>query len=401
MARKKKRQQDTAEPESTTGADAWAEAVRQEQIEAIDESSPANAKTVKWRKRYRLAVWSAVIGLPLVSIADIAMVSALMNPNYGQTQSSEYNQVSSVGKSAAYLELEDWLANEPAPLPGATILSWDGYDTAAQDSNVAQTVLQQWGERDYSIEIHHFTLAGSSGVNYAADVTVAVDQYGQSEVIGTPTALPVAPSSTGWSNDGAWMNVIDVTAGESVDEAVSNWAKAYTSGDSATLRLAVGDGDASHTYMALSGVDAVKATIVRSGYVAETDGKTVTNKQENPSTIIAQLKLQITWSGQDAKEVESKGVTQSMDVLITGADTASPKVVAWGAVGTGPTLKAGDNAITGRQIKEKTTSPSTSASPSPSATSSPTMSAGASPSESSTPESTAQPQTETPTTGGE
>lgn len=319
------------------------------EVETPNPQSPANQKQAKWRKRYRIVAWASLIGMPIVLVVDLSLASTMMDPNFGKEDVTVTDQVDSVGKSAAWVQMQSWLATEPSPLPGATIISWDGYQTKEQDHAVASQILQAWGERDYKVELHRFTLS-ASGQLYSAEVTIAVDGNGQSEVIGTPSALPIAPSSTGWSTKGAWMNVVETTKTDAMAEAVDNWAKAYISGDSTTLRLAVGDPDSSHTYMPLTGATAVKTQVTRAGYVPQVTDKTVVN-QEHPDTVIAQVELKFTWDGQSAQEVDAKGKGQTMDVLIKNANTASPKVVAWGAVGTGPDLTEYQNAVTGRQIK--------------------------------------------------
>lgn len=320
-------------------------------VEVPDEQSPVNAKQPKWRKRYRLLAWASLIGMPIVLVVDLSLATKVMDPNFGSAAVQVADQVDSVGKATAWLTMQKWLSGDPSPLPGATVVSWDGFSTKSQDKSVSQQVLQAWGEKDYTVEMHRFTLVDKAGQVYEADVTVAVDGNGQSEAVGTPSAFPVAPSSSGWSTKGPWMDTVETTKTDAMSEAVNNWAKAYTSGDSATLRLAVGDQDASHTYMTLAKVGSVSTIIQKAAYKPTLKDKTY-ESQQNPSTVIAQVEMKVSWDGQDPREVDSKGQKQTLDVLIENANTASPRVVAWGATGTGPDLEPYQNAVTGRQIKK-------------------------------------------------
>ena len=63
------------------------------------------------------------------------------------------------------------------------------------------------------------------------------------------------------------------------------------------------------------------------------------------------LTMTLPWNGQGADDSGAQTLA-TYDLLVTGADTAAPRVVAWGGAGTGPTLSAYDNAVAG-QIDEQ------------------------------------------------
>src|SRR5699024_12355129 len=56
------------------------------------------------------------------------------------------------------------------------------------------------------------------------------------------------------------------------------------------------------------------------------------------SQAILRLDLTLRWEGQAISE-ESKESVISYDLLISGIDSASPRVTSWGAPGTGPDLE--------------------------------------------------------------
>src|SRR5690606_38356822 len=141
---------------------------------------------------------------------------------------------SSAGKAAAMTALREWLAADPAPLPGAVMLSWDGY--AVQAPPPAEP-----GEEPvrYRFEQHRFTLL-RSGLVYAATVLVAVGDGGAAAVVGTPGIV----QSPGVELDiavGQWIGLAETTAPGPVREAVESWARAYASGDANALRREVQD----------------------------------------------------------------------------------------------------------------------------------------------------------------
>ena len=64
------------------------------------------------------------------------------------------------------------------------------------------------------------------------------------------------------------------------------------------------------------------------------------------------------------------------DVLVSGADTASPRVVAWGGAGTGPSLTKYGNAIVGLDLVKEEEQQATDAPTDPTATGQPTSAQG-------------------------
>jgi len=125
--------------------------------------------------------------------------------------------------------------------------------------------------------------------------------------------------------------------------AVQAWAAAYTSGDPAALRLTVGDPDPARGYLPLTGVAAADTTVGPSTVL-------------DPATVAVRVELAITWPTAEPAGSATAAVTSpaeppaaaakvAFDVLVTGADTAAPRVVAWGGPGTGPELTPFRNAV--------------------------------------------------------
>jgi hypothetical protein len=134
-----------------------------------------------------------------------------------------------------------------------------------------------------------------------------------------------------------------------VESAVEAWAKAFTSGDADSLRLAVADKEATHTYVPLFNVAAQKVAITYSSFLPDPGAdpaKAVTKGDQ----MIAQVAFTITWNGAPPLKDGESAPAVTYDILVSDAMSASPVVVSWGGPGTGPSLKAHGNALTGRAV---------------------------------------------------
>jgi hypothetical protein len=121
----------------------------------------------------------------------------------------------------------------------------------------------------------------------------------------------------------------------------------YTSGDPNALRLAVQDDDGQHTYVPLSNVTNQTVVITRSAYLPTT-GQTSGAAPAKNAQMVVQVTLAIQWSGVAEPQSGAKIPTITLDLLVSNAGGAAPIVVAWGGPGSGPTLTAYINALTGR-----------------------------------------------------
>jgi len=110
--------------------------------------------------------------------------------------------------------------------------------------------------------------------------------------------------------------------------------KAFTSGNTDTLRLAVGDQDISHSYIPLAQVTATDVQVAAVGYRKDVKAG---DSAPKPTQVVARVTFAIQWQGQDLGTTKTPSRV-SYDILLNRADGGAPVVVAWGGVGTGESL---------------------------------------------------------------
>lgn len=311
----------------------------------------ASKKTLGFRLT-RYLVWAALIALPLSALVVLGMNNNIGALNAKIDDVPAADSVDSPGKATATAEVEKWLAMTPPPLMGGRIVSWDGFisiEKPAQTTQEAKTNPLP----DYEFEVHTFTLADENDNLFTSSVQVAVgpDSSG-SVIVGSPSLLAVPPSAD-IQVASPWFGFTRSAAGDSVTQSVEAWATAFTSGDPATLRLAVGDSDSNHSFMPLYGVTDVVADVTHASFVPPTGEEAEKYTAGSPTgTMLAQVDLTITWNGApELEQGERNSTVITYDLLISKADTASPQVVAWGAPGTAPELEAYGNALIGNDVK--------------------------------------------------
>ena len=335
-----------AKKTSRRGSDLWDDSQLAEKPARKSNAVTLSDRQVKATRFYtKICLWA----VPLVAVLGLVIYSEMGNEPV-QEQQKITNQVDSAGKAAAIVAVNDWLEAIPAPLTDGEVVSWDGFDSKAAEK-VAENLTRVVTNPEYGIEVHHFTLVDGQGTRYNSDVAVAVDEVNGTTVLGSPSLTPIAPSADGWASGGVWYGLKSEQSTDSVMVAINQWAKAFTSGDPDVLRATVGDPDPSHSYMPLTGVSEAVPTFVQGGSVPTfKDDGSVSNAAAK--TLIVQVQLQLTWA--DAAEIESGSQEGSSlityDLLIQGADTAAPVVVAWGGAGSGTQLKAYDQAIVDRSL---------------------------------------------------
>jgi hypothetical protein len=309
-----------------------------EAVEAPRANAPDTLSLARRQRRYRIVVWVCVILTPVATLA--ALASATSHKSSPAVVSSSGSS-SSPGKVAATMQVEKWLKAIPDPLPNGRIVSWDGaYDigppTAKRDSSASSV--------GFEVEVNRFTVQGDPGI-FEADVEVALTPLGP-VALGGPSLIPVqvGPSAgTTATQSGPWPGLLATSsAPPAVTQAVQSWADAYTSGNPATLALAVGDPNTADHYTPLSGVAAVSASVIEAAPVAAATADEMT----------VEVNLDITWSDQPTNRqtansqstpVNPQGPQTTLDLLVERAHTAAPVVAAWGPPGSGPTLYAYQN----------------------------------------------------------
>lgn len=310
---------------------------------------------------YKIVVWACVIFTPLAALTIIVTLSKKAVP----AKSPQSTALNPPGRSPAAAALTQWLSSTPSPLPGGTIISWDG-----------QTVLPQFTPPKSSgnfsspqnaptitAVVEHFTVLGASGVWYSAGVEVEMGSAGGLSIVGTPSLIAEPLPSSGSNNattTGPWPGLIASSAPPGpVTQAVNGWAQAYGSGDAQNLTLAVGDTNSNDYFTPLFGVSNISAS--------------VTSYAELPNNAaVTEVSLTVTWSGQPPPSSSSQSTPPiTMDLLIERATSAAPVVVAWGPPGTGPTLRPYQNAFHGYNSQYPPPPPPTTTTTQPSQNSAP------------------------------
>jgi hypothetical protein len=323
---------------SRSGPSNWlddaAEAPRAEMV--------ANRDRTKTQRRYRLYIRAAVVLFPLALIAVIILVGSSLRP---VVDVGNETLAATPGKAAAILAMESWLNSDPTPLPApARVLSWDGFEIVERPTQNEQEA-QRNPLPDWNLEIHEFSVSDGQGVLYDATVQVAVGASVGATALSTPTVLP-RPLADANALSGAkpWYGLAQGSVPQPVTTAINAWAVAYTGGNPDALRLAVQDDDGTRNYVPLYNVAAFTVASGEAAALAEADPEAA------PTRMLVQVKLAVQWTAQGALEPGVRVPAITYDLLILRANTAAPVVVAWGAAGTGPTLKAFSNAISGRAI---------------------------------------------------
>lgn len=304
-------------------------------------SVESTSKRIKFVKAW---IIGSIVLLPIALLAIISFMPKLLEEPAALPVQN--NQLDSPTKPVAMQSVKNWLAQSPSPLPGGQILSWDGVKIQAEPKIETNPDNGQV-EETQGLELHTMTVISASGSYFTTQIQVGYSPVRGAQVLGAPTLIPRAPDDKQtWPNLTAWPNLVKTGKPEPVVQAASAWAKAFTSGDPDSLRLAVGDTGANRSYVPL-----VQVTVsdIRVGDVAALKPSPETPVDEKPDQVVAQVSFAVVWQGQVLGRSETPSRV-TYDVLIDQANTASPKVVAWGGAGTGETLKPYMNAIEGRTI---------------------------------------------------
>lgn len=376
----------------------------EELIQAEDETpfiENPNSSVIKEEARrvIRNRRWAKFFVWVIVAFMAVVLMQMAVNSANNQKDASvsSLSINSTVGKPLAVDEMRLWLQSEPQPVQGGAVLSWNGVEVIPApdpDSGGASS-----NPPTYDTEIHHFTVTDAAGNLYTGLATVESNPALGSRLVATPTLLPIAPSAadgTEWGSNTTWFGYNSTQPSGDLIKSVTAWSTAFTSGDPSDLRLAIGDGEASHSYMPLGFAEDTTVTVIAAGQKLEEGSN---NEIADPSTMLVRVELRASLNGQDTSQISSiqlnSRVPMTFDLLVTDANTATPRVVSWGAIGSGPTLTPYSVSIDNRDIE-------TMSSPSPSATvptdgTAPTEGAdGATPTDEAPTEDPAAPATEAP-----
>jgi hypothetical protein len=299
---------------------------------------PDEAARNKVHRRIKRYVTFAAFALPtLFVLAGLSLMANVAR----QDPPPAVVETAPVTQPLAMAAVENWLSATPKPLPGASLLTWEDYDVLPWVADPSATE-QDRTER----QSHTLLVRAATGNLMRVQVLIAVSPEGGQAVVGTPSLAPTAGEDANLSSTSAWSGLTTDSPSSDVVQAVNTWVGAYTSGDPVALRQAVGDPDASHIYLPLSGLSGARGTVLVGGWITEGTG----DEALRTGDMVVSLTMTLPWNGQDPDATAQTLATY--DLLVTGADTAAPRVVAWGGAGTGPTLSAYDNAVVG-QVAEQ------------------------------------------------
>lgn len=143
---------------------------------------------------------------------------------------------------------------------------------------------------------------------------------------------------------------------------VNEWAKAYVSGDQRQLKIITGDTNNDAYYVGLNGWKLESQSVTpKWAYIRESDQYVVAEVGFTISQVNT-IQDRVQQSKEDAAARRQSGTPnpkgdkfttqQSMDVLISGAGSGNPRVVAWGMPGTWNTLEPYENAYTLQELED-------------------------------------------------
>lgn len=326
MIRKKK---------SPSSASSWLDSA----VELPRETQVVNRDRQKQQKFYRRFIIASVILFPISLVANIGLLGNSQGTEVAAVSDSETDSES---RAAATIAVRAWLASTPSPVPGSgQIVSWNTavrVDRPVQTEKQAMAIpLPLW-----DIDVHNFTIVDSNGQTYSVDVQIAVDTASGSHAISIPSMTPITVDQTFSSSVAPWYGVTISSAPDSVITAINAWSNAYTSGDAAALRQAVGDTNGEHVYVPLGGVVSHGTEVQQSAELP------AAREGDESSTMVVRVQLSIVWAGAPPLADGQEAPLTAFDLLIRGSNTAAPAVVAWVGPGLGLTATAYQNALDGR-----------------------------------------------------
>lgn len=327
----------------------WDEVTTVPEEELVKKLKNKKQSRYKWMKR---GVWLSIILTPILAVVAVMWYMDSQNPPPTPKPPTSLEINDSIGKNAAITTVEAWLASEPQPIPGATLISWNGYlpqqKPAIVDEESRETaagvIIPKWGR-----EVHYFSASSANGMLFQVTLEVDVDPILGARVEAIPFAEPLLPTvSGGWDDAGEpWFGYQSAQTTAGITSSVEAWVQAYVGGNPGALRNIIGDPNENHFYLPMSGIQKATVTVERVAYKPSDDPSAPAVK--NPETVLARIQVKLLWKGQVQENAESFA-TYTLDLLIEDADTASPRVVAWGGPGSGATLERYGNAVVGITI---------------------------------------------------
>lgn len=294
--------------------------------------------------RFKLFRW-VLMACPWAFVITLVALLSLLNQE-DPKPAKAINNTDSPHKIVAITAVKSWLDEKPSPLPGASFVSWDKVEPLRKP----KTTSGENGSKEQvpGSELHYLTASTSDGQDYTITVQVDYSPTGGAKAARDPSVIPQVPVDTNVFSDVApWGDKAPSTsASDASEKTIDVWAQTLFSGDPEQLKLTVGDGADNHGYMPMPKADVE----VEVGDATLPKGeKEPEDEDTEPKRQVVQVQITPKWS-QNKGDDNANLPSYSYDVLLTGTDTSAPKVVAWGAPGSGRELKAYANAIKDRPL---------------------------------------------------
>lgn len=310
-----------------------------------DESVVAKklARRSRWVKGYITAC--AV----LAPILLIGVVLTVTRDPYVPNTGNEGGAADRV-RAEATVAVEEWLNSGEAPIRNGKIVQWESTRTLPKAEAAPNQTTST--EPDPALKAVRFVVnrpatENQAGTLYTVEVLTASTEAGAVSTVGSPAIMPMLPSmGDELTNVNRWPTLDEpAEPDERVEAAITDWAKAITSGSAQSLRAVVNDSDADHAYVAFQGMRLQGTSLGDASVVEWGEGD-----DPVPTRIVAAVTLTMTdRTGACPKCSET---VSEFDVLIDDADSVTPRVVAWGGPGSGPTLKPYQNAVAANEDLE-------------------------------------------------
>ncbi|WP_152364411.1 hypothetical protein [Microlunatus speluncae] len=274
------------------------------------------------RRLITVYLWVSAILFPFLIFAVIVLAVRIVAPPSANAGAGPDNSVTREA-AQAQVAVERWLGETPSPLPGGRVVAYTG-----STSKAAQ---QREGQRSEprTLTTYSFVLADSAGRMYDTSIQLVISDEG-AVALADPSFVPILPANpeAGGQTEWPWPGVASIAAAPEYAQAVNAWTKAYTGGDPAALKLAVGDPAADRFYMPLTGVSFTDLSIGQVGALwADDQDRT---KESKPRQALLRVTVSAVWASQ---RTATQQPTLTYDLLLDRADTAAPGVVAWGPPG--------------------------------------------------------------------
>lgn len=290
-----------------------------------DDNEP---KEKQFRKRVTRETRGNIVRWELAAIVIILLgiFYYVMNP-VKSTIVTPGTDLDPMGKTQAWALTEEWLKDKPLG-DDARIVSWNG--------STGLTMMD--GSKPFKVRVHKLIVDSALGW-WQVDTTVRDD--GELAEFPSPTRIEV-PNAASPNSSGAWSDTLqDLTPSEAVDTLVTKWGQALIGDDNDLLTVVMKDPDPNAEYQSLALGTANSVSTGKGAYLNR--GKV--DRNDNVSDM-AVVRATILMNGRDQN---SKQTSIGFDLLIQDPD-GSPRILAWGAPGTGPTLKEYSNRVSGKPV---------------------------------------------------